>query len=72
MTLMPVLIAAASLLAAVFLLLWAREQRRLGGLPAGDLIYTDSVAGDCPVLMSHRIAAKCRNCGQRPNCGQAL
>jgi CRISPR-associated exonuclease Cas4 len=53
MTLMPVLIGAALLLAAVFLLLFARGQRRLGGLPEGDLIYTDNVAGDCPVLVSH-------------------
>jgi hypothetical protein len=48
------------LLAAVFLLLKTREQRRLGGLPDGDLIYTDNVAGDCPVLVSHRYGLKGR------------
>ena len=55
---MPVVIAAALLLAAVFLLLFARDQRRLGGLPEGDLIYTDNAAGDCPVLVSHRYGLK--------------
>jgi CRISPR-associated exonuclease Cas4 len=58
MTLMPVLIAAALLLAAVFLFLFARDQRRLGGLPEGDLIYNDNAAGDCPVLVSHRYGLK--------------
>jgi CRISPR-associated exonuclease Cas4 len=58
MTLMPVFIAAALLLAAVFLLIRARDQRRLGGLPDGDLIYTDNVAGDCPILVSHRYGLK--------------
>ena len=53
MTLMPVFIAALLLLAAVFLLLKAREQRRLGGLPDGELIYSDNLAEDCPVLVSH-------------------
>jgi len=60
MTLMPVFIAAVLLLAAVSLLLKTREQRRLGGLPDGDLIYTDNVAGDCPVLVSHRYGLKGR------------
>jgi CRISPR-associated exonuclease Cas4 len=54
MTMIPVFIAAGLFLAAVFLLLWAREQRCLGGLPAGDLIYTDDAAEDCPVIVSHR------------------
>jgi hypothetical protein len=54
MTLMPVFIAAVLLMAAVFLLFRAREQRRLGGLPDGDIIYTDNVAEDCPILVSHR------------------
>ena len=44
MTLMPVFVAAGLLLAAAFLFLKARAQRRLGGLPAGDLIYIDDVA----------------------------
>jgi len=58
MTLMPVLIAAALLLAAVFLFLFARYQRRLGGLPEGKLIYNDKAAGDCPVLVSRRYGLK--------------
>jgi CRISPR-associated exonuclease Cas4 len=58
MTLMPVLIAAALLLAALFLILFGRDQRRLGGLPDGDLIYNDNTAGDCPVLVSHRYGLK--------------
>jgi CRISPR-associated exonuclease Cas4 len=37
-----------------------RELRRLGGLPDGDLIYADSVAEDCPVLVSHRYGLKGR------------
>src|ERR1022692_3739311 len=60
MTLLPVFIAAVLLLAVVFLLLKTREQRRLGGLPDGDLIYTENVAGDCPVLVSHRYGLKGR------------
>jgi CRISPR-associated exonuclease Cas4 len=58
MTLMPVLIGAALLLAAVFLFLFGRDQRRLGGLPEGDLIYNDNAAADCPVLVSHRHGLK--------------
>jgi CRISPR-associated exonuclease Cas4 len=58
MTLMPVLIAAALLLAAVSLFLITRHQRRLGGLPEGDLIYADNVNGDCPALVSHRYGLK--------------
>jgi CRISPR-associated exonuclease Cas4 len=58
MTRMPVFIAAILLLAAVFLLLWARGQRRLGGLPKGDLIYSDNMAENCPVLVSHRYGLK--------------
>jgi hypothetical protein len=54
MTMVPVFIATALFLAAAFLLVRARGQRRLGGLPAGDLIYADDMAGDCPVLVSHR------------------
>jgi CRISPR/Cas system-associated exonuclease Cas4 (RecB family) len=58
MTLISVLIAAALLLTAVFLLLFGRNQRRLGGLPAGNLIFNDTAAGDCPVLVSHRYGIK--------------
>lgn len=58
MTLIPLFIAAGLLLAAVFLLLKARAQRRLGGLPAGDLIFIDDVARDCAVLVSHRYGLK--------------
>jgi hypothetical protein len=52
MTLVPVTVAAALILAAVFLLVLAREKRRSGGLPDGDLIYNDNGAGPCPVLVS--------------------
>jgi CRISPR-associated exonuclease Cas4 len=58
MTMIPVLIAAGLFLAVAFLLLTAREQRRLGGLPAGDLIYADDAAEDCPVLVSPRYGLK--------------
>ena len=58
MTLITVLISATLLLAAVFLLFLGRNQRRLGGLPEGDLIYSDNGAGDCPVLVSHRYGLK--------------
>jgi CRISPR-associated exonuclease Cas4 len=57
-TLMPVLIAVALILAAAFLLVRARDQRRIGGLPDGELVYNDNVAGDCPVLVSHRYGLK--------------
>jgi CRISPR-associated exonuclease Cas4 len=60
MTMMPVFIAAGLFLTALLLLLRARDQRRLGGLPEGDLIYTDDAAGDCPVLVSHRYGIKGR------------
>jgi CRISPR-associated exonuclease Cas4 len=46
------------LLAAVSLFLRGRHDRTLGGLPAGDLIYTDNPEGDCPVLFSHRHGLK--------------
>jgi CRISPR-associated exonuclease Cas4 len=58
MTLIPVFIAAVLLLAAVFLFLKTRERRRLGGLPEGDLLYSDNLAGDCPLLVSHRYGLK--------------
>jgi CRISPR-associated exonuclease Cas4 len=58
MTMLPLLIAACLFLAAVFLLVRARAQRRLGGLPEGHLIYIDDVARDCPVLVSRRYGLK--------------
>jgi CRISPR-associated exonuclease Cas4 len=58
MNLIPVLIAAALILWAVWLIVRARDQRRIGGLPSGDLIYSDNVAGDCPVLVSRRYGLK--------------
>src|SRR4051794_5838401 len=60
MTMLPVFIAACLFLAAVFLLRRARDQRHLGGLPPGALIYTDDVAGECSVLVSHRYGIKGR------------
>ncbi len=58
MTLMPVLFAAALILAALCLVIRARDQRRVGGLPDGDLIYNDNVGGDSPVLISRRYGLK--------------
>jgi len=55
---MPVLIAAALILAAVYLLSRAREQRGIGGLPDGALVYSDNAAGDCPVVVSRRYGLK--------------
>ena len=57
-TMLPVFVAAGLFLAAVFLLLRARHQRRRGELPKGQLIYIDDVARDCPVLLSHRYGLK--------------
>jgi CRISPR-associated exonuclease Cas4 len=57
-TLMPVLIAAVLFLAAGYLLVRARDHRRIGGLPDGKLVYNDNVAGDCPVLVSRRYGLK--------------
>jgi CRISPR-associated exonuclease Cas4 len=56
--LMPVLIAAALILVAVVLLVRASNQRSIGGLPDGELVYSDNVAGDCPVLVSRRYGLK--------------
>jgi len=56
--LMPIIIAAALVLAAVFLLVRARDQRRIGGLPDGELVYNDNMGGDSPVLVSHRYGLK--------------
>ena len=58
MTMLLVFIAACLFLAAVILILRVRAQRRFGGLPAGDLIYIDDVARDCPVFVSHRYGLK--------------
>jgi len=55
---MPVLIAAALILAAVYLLVRARDQRRIDGLPDGELLYNDNVSGECSVLVSHRYGLK--------------
>ncbi len=55
---MQVFIAALLILAAFYLLARARNQRRIGGLPGGQLVYSDNVPGDCPVLMSHRYGLK--------------
>jgi len=54
MTMPPVFIAGVLLLGALILWLSTRAQRRLGGLPAGELIYSDNVTEDCPVLVSER------------------
>jgi CRISPR-associated exonuclease Cas4 len=58
MTMMPLFIGAFLLVTAVFILLRTRHQRRLGGLPDGDLIYADNLPEDCPVLVSHRYGLK--------------
>lgn len=58
MTLTPVFFAALLILVAVSLLVRARDQRRLGGLPDGRLAYSDNVAGACPVLVSRRYGLK--------------
>jgi CRISPR-associated exonuclease Cas4 len=55
-----VFIAAVLLAAAAFILLRSREQRRLGGLPEGELIYTDTAAEASPVLVSRRYGIKGR------------
>ncbi len=58
MTATPLLIAALLLIAAAFILLNARHQRRLGGLPEGELVYADVDGEDCPVLVSKRYGIK--------------
>ena len=60
MTMIAVFIGVLLLLAAVFLLARTHHQRRLGGLPEGDLIYADNAPDDCPVLVSHRYGLKGR------------
>src|SRR3954466_7676817 len=51
-------IATAFFLAALILLLIYRRQRLHGGLPSGDLIYSDTAAQDMPVLVSQRYGLK--------------
>ena len=58
MNLIPVLVSAALILTAFYLLVRSRAQRRIGGLPDGELVYSDNVAGECPVLVSHRYGLK--------------
>jgi CRISPR/Cas system-associated exonuclease Cas4 (RecB family) len=53
-----VAVAAALLLAAAFILLNIRRQRRLGGLPAGEVISADNAREDCPILVAHRYGLK--------------
>ena len=44
--------------AAVMLLLSHRRDRVRGGLPSGELVYSDIAAEDVPVLISHRYGLK--------------
>jgi CRISPR-associated exonuclease Cas4 len=60
MTPIMIFIAALLLMAAVFILLNARHQRRLGGLPEGELIQADAGAEACRILVSHRYGLKGR------------
>lgn len=55
---LSVCIAAILLVALLFMLVNARHQRQLGGLPDGELIYSDSQAQACPVLVSYRYGIK--------------
>jgi CRISPR-associated exonuclease Cas4 len=58
MTMLPATIAAVLILAAVLVLLKARTQRRLGGLPEGALVAGDNLEQDCPLLVSRRYGLK--------------
>jgi hypothetical protein len=51
-------IALARIVAALILLFNHRRQRERGGLPSGELVYSDAVAQDVPVLISHRYGLK--------------
>jgi hypothetical protein len=51
-------IALTFLAAAAILLLIHRRQRELGGLPSGELVYSDVAAQDVPVLISLRYGLK--------------
>jgi CRISPR-associated exonuclease Cas4 len=55
-----ILIALAVILfvAAAFILIYSRRQRRLGGLPGGEIISSDNASEECPVLMSRRYGLK--------------
>jgi hypothetical protein len=49
----------AALVAGALFLLWKhRRNRLLGSLPAGDLIATDNVEQECPVMISERYGLK--------------
>jgi hypothetical protein len=51
-------ITTAFFLAALILLLIHRRQSMHGGLPPGDLIYSDAAAQEAPVLVSQRYGLK--------------
>jgi CRISPR-associated exonuclease Cas4 len=55
---MLISIATTFFLAALILLLIHRQQRMHGGLPSGDLIYSDAAAQEAPVLLSRRYGLK--------------
>jgi CRISPR-associated exonuclease Cas4 len=58
MTMPAVLIAAVLLVSAALIIVIANHQRRLGGLPDGDLISSDIASEPCPVLASRRYGLK--------------
>ena len=58
MTPISLLTATVFLAVAAYILLKARWQRWLGGLPEGDIIYSDAAGEDCPVLISKRYGIK--------------
>lgn len=51
-------VAAILLLIAAYILFSNYRQRRLGGLPVGELVSDDNLAEVCPVLVSHRYGLK--------------
>jgi CRISPR-associated exonuclease Cas4 len=51
-------IALAFFAAALILLLVNRRHRAQGGLPTGELVYSDAAAEDTPVLVSYRYGLK--------------
>jgi CRISPR/Cas system-associated exonuclease Cas4 (RecB family) len=58
MTTTLVFVAAVLLAAAAFTLHRSRDQRRLGGLPEGDILSSDIASEGCPVLVSRRYGLK--------------
>jgi CRISPR-associated exonuclease Cas4 len=48
------LFSIALLIAALFLFLRSRHNRTLGGLPSGEVVYSDTVAEEAPVLVSRQ------------------